>query len=1198
MTSEARCIPGVELSPRNSQRAITLSAAFEVLRRAITLVAAVGCAVLLSGFPLLAQINTGRILGTITDQSGGVVAGASIAVTNVDTGVPRNLIADAAGEYLAANLTAGKYSVRVTSAGFQTFERQNIDVEVGKDVRIDAQLTPGQITQTIEVTETIPLLDTTSATVTGTLSTATITDLPLNGRNFTNLLQLRPGVTTRPGGGTLTTSTNGLRPEDNNYYVEGLDIDEPFTGQSIMNSTLPSGDAATFLPIDAIQEINIETNAPAEFGKRPGAVINVGIKAGTNSVHGTAYAFGRSDAFDSKEYSFAPSVKPPAELEQWGGTVGGPIVKNKLFYFGGFERQTYQVGSTFSIQTPTSLATGDPSQSIPAAEAALTASCGTNPNQSFCTGPGRTYARNPVTAKVLPLFGTNATNTIQQAYGFPDIVSIYNIVGKIEYHLSDHHALAVSYFLGNGTSLAESLSITQPFFRDNAQLRSQFVTTSWTWTPNSTWVNDLRLGWNYHHRTDVTDDSTALSNAYGINTGVTNPVLGGFPTIQFGGNNSFTQLGGDSNLPKAYGPTTDYDLVDHVSFLRGRHAFKFGAEALYMRPYFGNFSKARGIIAFNGGTAFPNSTALEDFLAGTPDATTGGTILNGDPRRQLSQWDYSTFFEDSWHVRPNVTVNMGLRYEYFTPLADAHNLIGNWDPQVGLEQVGVNVKSAYNGYHKDFSPRLGVAWDVGGKGKTVVRASGGIYYVNLVVSAMVDNISLPGAPSGITSIPTAYSTGAAGTQAPLEPITSGGIGAAALSFPGAQLNWSNPAGPIFPANQIGSAQGFQCGDGLTVGGVKHPAPCSVLAINRNLVPPRVEIWSLGVQRTLTNNFTLEMNYIGDHSGNLTGIVNVNAIDPSNPLENGVGAGSCIHCELISHRPYYGQFPYLQFINYMSNIDKSNYNALQTTLTERGFHGLGFVAAYTFSHALDDSSANRNQQVPQDNLHPNADYGASNFDQRQHFSLTLSYDLPSRKGFGQLLEGWRINSAVLLQSGLPWNPTDGGHDLSKTGDKKSDRWDFFGNPKDFTAGKSPIPFFPGGSAAMPAMCTQEAALIGTAGAGGNLSKFGCFAQGGSVLIAPPTGTFGTAGRNIFRDAGFRNWDLSIFKNWTLGERFTAQFRVEFFNVLNHTILANPGTGSISSGNIGCSCVTPDNAGQNPILGSGGARAMQLGLKLVF
>jgi hypothetical protein len=1160
-----------------------------VLLSALMMCVGVGCAVLLFESPLFSQINTGRILGTVTDQTGGVIAGAMVTVTNTETGVARNLVADGAGEYDAPNLNPGKYTVRASAAGFQAFERQNIELEVGKDARIDAQLTPGQVTQTITVSESALLLDTTSATVTGTLSTATIADLPVQGRNYQNLLPFRPGVTIKPGGGTLTTSTNGLRPEDNNYYVEGLDNDEPFTGQSIINSTLPVGDAATFVPVDAIQDVNVQTNSPAEFGKRPGAVINVGLKSGTNAIHGSAFALGRSDKFDSAEYAFpGPAPKSAAELEQWGGTVGGPIVKDKLFYFGAFERQTYNVAGNYPVLAPTSADLGNSatafSQSIPSAERDLA---------------NNGIALNALSLKLLPLFGTNNGPSSSQSYGFPNVVSTNNVLGKIDYHISDHHTLAGSYFFGNGTTIAESITnpgLTQPQFRDNAQLRAQFVTTSWTWTPNSTWVNDLRFGWNFHHRVDHVDDITTPLSSYGLNTGITNPALGGFPTVEI---SNYSQIGGDPNLPKSYGPSKDYDLVDHVSFLRGKHAFKFGAEVLYLRPFFGNFSGGRGVFVFDGGQTpgFAGSTPLEDFLAGAPDVA-ASQVLNGDPRRQLTQWDYSGFFEDSWHVRPSVTLNLGLRYEYFTPLSDTSKRIGNWDPTVGLEQVGVNVSSPYNPYHKDFSPRLGVAWDIGGKGKTVVRAGGGIYYVDLVVAAMVDNITLPGKPSGITAIPTAYSTGANGTAAPLDPLANGGIGTA---FIGPPLNWTL-AGPIYPANQIGSAQGLSCGDGLGT----HPGPCSVLAMAGNIIPPQVQTWTVGIQHTLTSNFTLEVNYIGDHSNDLTGIQDLNAINPQDPREIANG-----HKELQSDRPYYAQFPYLKFINYMSNLDRSSYNALQTTLTERGYHGLGFVAAYTYSHALDDNSSNRNEQVPQNNLNPDADYSNSNFDQRHHFSITLSYALPGKKGYAQMLEGWSVNSAVLIQSGLPWNPT-ASTDLSKTGDKKSDRWDFFGNPSDFTAGKYPIPFYAGSvtsgkakviNPGLPAMCTQEATAIGTfnaatPNAAGNLLSFGCYAQGNSVFIAPPTGTFGTAGRNIFRDDGFRNWDFSLFKSWTIRERLTAQFRVEVFNILNNAILANPGGGGIGSSNFGCSCQTPDTAGQNPLLGTGGARAMQLGLKLLF
>lgn len=1150
-----------------------------ISRKAMKVVAGVCCAALVAGFPLFSQVNTGRIIGTVTDQSGGVIAGGMVAVTNAQTGVARNLVTDDAGEYSAPNLPPGTYTVRVTANGFQAFERQNILLELGKDARIDAQLTPGQITQTIEVTGAAPLLDTTSATIAGTLNNATITDLPLNGRNYQNLLVLRPGVQIRPGGGTLTTSTNGLRPEDNNYFIEGLDNAEPFTGQSIVNSTLPSGDAATILPVDAIQELNVETNAPAEFGRRPGAVINVGIKSGTNSIHGSAYAFGRDGSFDATDFINPPSSAPPApvELEQWGGTVGGPIVKNKLFYFAGFERQTYTVGNAVSGSIPTTAPGAGTMFSVPDAEAELAANG---------------IALSPLSLKLLPLFGSNSSNTNSVALGFPDIVSIYNVVGKVDYHPSDHHTFAGSYFFGNGNSTSEDTTITQPYFRSLGQLRAEFVTTSWTWTPNSTWVNDLRFGWDHHHRVVTTFDHLSTPNSYGLNTGVTNPVLGGFPTINV---TDFSQLGGDNNLPKGYGPSSVYDLVDHVSYLRGKHAFKFGGEVLTFHAPYGSFSAGRGVFFFKPGnlpTLPSGGTALESFLAGVPDSRNGANLLEGDVSRVMTQWDYSGFVEDVWRIKSDVTVNLGLRYEYFTPLSEIHNLIGNWEPQVGFEQVGVNIKSAYNGYHKDLSPRVGVAWDLGGKGTTVIRVGAGIYYVDLIAGGLLANVSLPGHSPGLTSIPTAYTLVLPdGTQLPALNPTSG-IGSTTVKFKGPALNWTL-AGPVFPA---ATTAGFQCGDGVK----PNPPACSILTVNRNLVQPHVDSWNLSIQHSLTRNLTLEANYIGNHGGALPGIVDLNQINPQSPAEI-----ACGNCEAVADRPYGAQFPYLQYIDYMTNIDTSNYNGLQTTLTGRGYHGLSFLVGYTYSHALDDSSSLYNQSLPQDSLNPKMEYGNSDSDARHHFSISLTYDIPGKKTWGQLLEGWRVNSAVLLQSGLPWTATDTGNDVTLTGEAQ-DRWDFFGNPKDFTSGPNPIPSFPGSGTALPGQetsnpaCNAQAEKLGAA-AVTSLASFGCYAQGSSLLIPPPLGTFGTAGRNIFRDSGFRNWDFSLFKNFKVKERLTAQFRVEIFNILNHTIIANPGpvgNNDPSSGNFGCGCETPDQAGTNPILGTGSARAIQLGLKLLF
>src|ERR1700757_3513668 len=302
--------------------------------------------VLLFSLPAFPQGNNGRILGTVTDQSGGYVAGAPVAVTDVARGVTQNLITDSDGAYVALNLVAGTFSVRVEVKGFKVFERKNIQVEVGKDQRVDIVLQPGSATETITITEAVPMVDTTSTTLGGTISNEIINDLPLNGRNYQNLISLRPGTTIYPGGGPWTQTTNGIRPEDTSFIVDGITNDEAFMGLSVTNAAAVLGDAATLIPIDAIQEFNTQVNPRAEFGWKPGAITSVGIKTGTNTIHGSAYGFGRSDAFDARNYfDHFNSDKTPVELEQFGVTGGGHIIKDKLFYFGAFEAQRYTVGN-------------------------------------------------------------------------------------------------------------------------------------------------------------------------------------------------------------------------------------------------------------------------------------------------------------------------------------------------------------------------------------------------------------------------------------------------------------------------------------------------------------------------------------------------------------------------------------------------------------------------------------------------------------------------------------------------------------------------------------------------------------------------------------------------------------------------------------------------------------------------------------
>src|SRR5579864_1864659 len=326
----------------------------------------------------LAQSTSGRILGTLTDQTGAAVGGATLTVTDTQRGTTRTVSTDETGSYTVPDLPPGTYEIRVAVKGFKTVERPNVQIEVATDVRADFSLQPGQVTEMLTITEEVPLVNTTSATLGGTLSNQEINDLPLNGRNYENLLQLRPGVMRYPGGGFSTTSSNGLRAEDNSYFIEGLFNSEPYSGQAIVNGAGIAGDSATILPIDSIQEFNLQQNPPAEYGWKPGSVVNVGLKSGTNTIHGTAFGFGRDGAMDARNYfNTSPNPKLPRTLEQFGGSVGGAIVKDRVFFFGSYEGQRYNVGNSFGGVTSPSmvsmpangtcvfLATGDCADSIP-----------------------------------------------------------------------------------------------------------------------------------------------------------------------------------------------------------------------------------------------------------------------------------------------------------------------------------------------------------------------------------------------------------------------------------------------------------------------------------------------------------------------------------------------------------------------------------------------------------------------------------------------------------------------------------------------------------------------------------------------------------------------------------------------------------------------------------------------------------------
>src|SRR6266849_3931528 len=312
------------------------------------------------------QTQEGRILGTVTDQSGGFIKGAQVSIINVDTGVARKLETNEVGDYVAPDMPAGPYKLVVEATGFKKLERSGIRLEVGKDALLDLTLQPGSVSETVTVTEQVPLVETTNDTLGGTFANKSINDLPLNGRDFQNLVVLRPGVQRSTGGGFLSISSNGNRPEDNNFIVDGTDNNDPYYATTVINAEGVQGTPGSILPIDAIQEFNAQENPPAEYGWKPGAIVNLGLKSGTNDVHGSVYDFERNNAFDARNF-FNPKIDPNTGLaspqrglrqHQFGGSLGGPIIKNKTFVFGAYEGIRARVSNSNGVEVPATASLG------------------------------------------------------------------------------------------------------------------------------------------------------------------------------------------------------------------------------------------------------------------------------------------------------------------------------------------------------------------------------------------------------------------------------------------------------------------------------------------------------------------------------------------------------------------------------------------------------------------------------------------------------------------------------------------------------------------------------------------------------------------------------------------------------------------------------------------------------------------------
>src|SRR3984893_4802682 len=1125
------------------------------------------CLVPMLGF---GQSNRGRISGQVTDPSGASIPGAKLTIENLGTHAQRTLRTNPEGSYVATDIEPGFYSVKVEVGNFKTVVRDRIQVEVANDLKIDFQMAPGAITETVEVTEQAPLTDTSNAVLNGVLSNQAINELPLQGRDFQNLLGLHPGVQRTAGGGFHSTTSNGLRPDDNNYIIDCATDNDAYWGETVVNDAGIQGTPASTLPLDAIQEFDTQEQPQADFGAKPGVVVNIGIKSGTDQIHGTAYYFNRNAAFDARNY-FNPSPQPESALglHQFGASIGGPILKHKWFYFANYEGVRSKVGNpynafapvTVSLATPSNPA-GDPRASIVDAIRAL--GCDTTP--ANCSA---------LSLNLVKYFPTNTGFTADPIdptiinFNFNSLNRADNLVFKSDYHFSEHHTLTGRFIYANANETEEDAVPLRPEWLSHAAPITQVFGIDWTWTPNSRWSNTARFSYNLFDEKIAPVDSNVNPTKYGLNTGVTDPRLFGFPRIN-PSTSYFDYLGGNSSWPTYTSPSHTQNYSDTGTYTTGKHSLRFEGVFSDQGADYYRANTGRGRVDFH---------YLEDFLTGN---VRSWRLLYGDPARNISMKSWGLFGEDDYRVTRRVTLNLGLRYDVTYPIKDSHNRLANYDPTKGIVQVGYGISEPYKTNYNNISPRLGAAWDIFGTGKTVLRSGFGMIYVQPAIRTFA--FSSGGLNLNPSALPKVLPDGT---------VVPGNGTITSYLLQGADpalIKWDT-TGPIFPVNDT---RLNQC---------SYSNPCSIFAVDQKLKTPYVLNWNLNIQQQITPSSVLQVAYVANHGVRLYSTIDLNQVNPA--LDDGseqLGRPLVQNCPASQGGSGLGGscFPYLSFVNYLGNKSTSTYNSLQVTFTKRYSSGFYLLAGYTYGHAIDTAGNTSNLgYAPQNSLDYNAEKASGDYDIRHRFTLSATYELPSRKSWAQLLEGWQVNTIFMYETGYPILLYDNTDDLTGTGEgpgnANNDRWNIKGDPSRLKWSQSvAIPFLSPSDPICQSVTTTQALQDALTFVGG------CFAQNGTILYPNAAHTFGNMGRNIFRGPGFVNWDASVVKNWKLTEKLKMQLRGEFFNLANHANFASGSVGGAlsSPSSLGRANATPDVQVANPVVGSGGSRRFQFGVKCLW
>ncbi len=1216
---------------------------------------------------LFAQGTGGRILGRIADPSGAVLAGVKVTATNEATGVTREAQTNGSGDYGFPEVPVGTYTLTFDLAGFKTNVSKGVNVELNQIVTLNATLQVGETKEIVEVSSEAPLVDTTSTQLGAVMDNRQVANLPLNSRDTYQLLQLQPGVMSTVGATNSlaygsdqagAVSVNGGRGRSNNFSVNGGDANDLF-------ANLPTVQPSP----DSIQEFRVLTNTfDAEYGRNSGSVVNVVTKSGTNDLHGSAYEFFRNKVLNANDYCLTaadglPCSKPQFNQNQFGGTFGGPIVKNRTFFFTSYEGRRIRQGILSpAVIVPTSLERPSPSnvvngqivgdfsvlqQGVPFS--GTLANSAILSNRVGCQTAISALGSTATIADGAPYSSLFPTNQIPLACMDPTAVDLLQFVPtppnggnlvsavptkairgdqitvKVDHRLNDKQNLSIYYYFNddrthNPFAPFEQAGANLPGFGSTTAERFQQWNITHNWTISATTVNEFRFNYNregqetflHPSNTELVQNSCppapswlssvtgappcfygdTSSNQYGIHPFL-NASREGLPFIAVSGGFSIGN-NWEGELPQA---GNSFQWADSLTKISGSHTLKFGVDI--RRQQFNQFYYYNVNGEFNyygGGTNDVGANDLyANYLLGLPD-TYGQGSPQGENVRNTGLY---LFAQDSWKIRPNLTLNYGLRWELNTPLTDKAKHVETFRPGqlstvypcantvntdcASQNAIGLVVPGdpgvppgMTSTYYKAFAPRIGIAWSPGGSGKTSIRAGWGLFYNPIEQLVLAQFGAEP---------PFGGSTTVSQTQFNLPFLGQDGA-----------TTYLNPFnGVISP--QRGTAQDWARFEPIDLYGDFQPHMRTQYSAQYNLT----------IQRELSKDMKLEIGYVGSQGHRLLATHDINYSNPQTCLDinaiegpltcapfiedgpfsvtvpsgfnfhmpNGtVVAGTGQTLNFVGLRPYSSPqcdpttgngcpangVPVFTGIFAQDTIAGSGYNSLQVSLDKRFARGLQFTAAYTFSKSIDEASSFEGILNPLPGANNNS---LSLFDARHRFVISYEYELPIRKYSGlagKLLDDWTISGITTYQTGFPIH-------LTSSADNElmnSDDFEYPGTPDQLAHFRRLQPQSHGNYYFDPNSFTENATVMPTP-TNGILDcsvsiSYGCYDSG---LL----GRIGTAPRTICCGPGISDTDFVLMKKIPLNERTHAEFRGEVFNVFNHTQFFNPDGNSSDGSQFG-------------------------------